>query len=198
MTKKSTTPSDEDIADILDQLSSPNEEAPSAEAVEDDRPITINLPERADPTKLVATSNFGDFPDVPAVVPVVEPLTTTSLPNTPAFDNNGNPIFVASPNPAHTVTAHVPIMNVQQAQTAQVIHEVTPIAEDLAHHPSKEESDVCASYGVNVWWEESGAYWSIRQGPRVGGIPKGASLDEWKSRCAAISVTQSQPKGPSN
>lgn len=213
MSKKSNTPSDDDILKILDQLdgttppvidlpelgvAGPIEEetiSPEEIAANDERPIVINLPERQDPTKvMLGTVGVADVAAVPMVDPVI---LGPVVENKPAFDNNGEPV---APNPAHSVTAHVPVtMTVQQAQTNQVIHEVTPIADAGAvNQPTAEEQEVCTMFGVNVWWEERGEYWSIRQGPRVGGVPAGASLDEWKSRCASISVTQTRAQGPSS
>jgi hypothetical protein len=197
MSKKNPTPSDDDVAKILEDLGGPKAEVEADDSeflsmaelsppdvapppVDDDRPIVVNLPERADPTKVVLAAP-GD-----EVVKLVDPVVLGAVVvNKPAFDNNGDPIAPVEPQVAHSVTVHVPVTMVD-ADTADVIT------------PSALEAAVLTAYGVTAWFNPGENYWSIRQGPRVGGVPAGASIDEWKSRCAAISITEAQPKAAGN
>jgi hypothetical protein len=158
-------------------------------AAEDDRPIQVNLPARVDPTTVVVGT--GDI-----AKPLVEPtILGKVVPNRPAFDNDGNPLPVGpgqvqpasiiptlDPNVAAQIQAHA-----RPKSAAEVIHEVTPIEQD-PHAPTEEQRQVLTEYGVTAWFNPAENYWTIRQGPRVGAIPNNASIDEWKSRCGAISV----------
>lgn len=196
----SSTSADEDATPVntgtdLDVTTGLKTEEPEAEqpgttdgnagdAPDDDRPIVINLPGQTDPTLTIlgAMEIDGKTKAIPLVEPVVLGRVVA---NTPAFDSNGEPI---SPVPTSTagMTGSIPVAR----DALDVIHEMTPIADPGPEfQPSAEEQAVLVAHGVTGWWDEQDKYWSIRQGPRRGGIPAGASLDEWKTRCASISVT---------
>lgn len=216
--RKNPAPSDDDVSSILDQLgsvaaapevdsseymSAQELSAPSAPvgtvaevtAEEDARPLVINLPAREDPTKVLVAAGPGNNDVVQLVEPVI---LGRVIANTPAFDSNGEPI-----QPAATSSGIDMGVTATDGNVLDAIHASTPIADaGPENQPTVQQQAVLTAYGVTAWWEPEQKYWSIRQGPRLGGIPEGASLDDWKARCASISVTaaaaQEVPEGKSN
>lgn len=145
---------------------------PKGEATaEDERPIVINLPPRQDPTQL---------------------LVADGIPQVQVLDANGNLVNDPADRPDVTVSQVTSPQVSPGPPAVPAATIVSPVAEiNPADELPDEVKAILKEFSVAAWLntdDPAKPYWGIRNGPRRGGVPVGASVEDWRGRCASISA----------
>jgi hypothetical protein len=215
---KNTTPSDADVANIVDQLNAQEAAAkpagtvwPSAPGPAAVSPASLSLAaddEAPNPKEGEAEKPSDDDRPIVVNLPMREDPTklhvAEGIPQVQPVDAQGNLVNDVAAKSATEIVTHKVAENVlgsnpaahQQVNTvAQIpnsVHATTPIAAtptNTVDSLSEEIRKIIADSGCTAWVVEGEKpYWSVRHGPRQTAVPMTADVERWRGACASISV----------